>query len=68
MSYYWLMKRPNFKTLDQGVANLLLSPTLCHTVYWQGTEEESGEADGIFEPSEVGDPDPAWIAYITAEK
>ena len=38
------------------------------TVYWQGTEEESGEADGIFEPSEVGDPDPAWIAYITAEK
>jgi SAM-dependent methyltransferase len=37
------------------------------TVYWQGTEEETGEADGEFVPTEVGDPDPAWIAYITAE-
>lgn len=37
------------------------------TVYWQGTDEESGEADGEFSPAETGDPDPAWIAYITAE-
>ncbi len=38
------------------------------TVYLQGTDEESGEGDGIFEPTEVGEADPAWIAYIVAEK
>ena len=38
------------------------------TVYWQGTEEESGDADGVFEPATIGEPDPAWIAYISAEK
>jgi SAM-dependent methyltransferase len=38
------------------------------TVYWQGTEEETGEGDGDFKPATVGDPDPAWIAYIVAEK
>ena len=38
------------------------------TVYWQGTDEDSGEADGEFVPAEIGEPDPAWIAYITAEK
>ncbi len=38
------------------------------TVYWQGTDEESGEANGCFEPAVIGDPDPAWIAYLVAEK
>jgi hypothetical protein len=38
------------------------------TVYWQGTEEDTGEADGVFEPATIGDPDPAWIAYISASK
>lgn len=38
------------------------------TVYWQGTDEESGEGDGVFEPSEQGDADPAWIVYIVAER
>ena len=37
------------------------------TIYWQGTDEETGEADGIFEPATQGEPDPAWIAYIVAE-
>ncbi|WJW74285.1 class I SAM-dependent methyltransferase [Thiohalobacter sp. IOR34] len=37
------------------------------TVYWQGTDEE-GEPDGIFLPAETGDADPAWIAFISAEK
>ena len=36
------------------------------TVYWQGTDEESGEADGVFEPAEHGEADPAWIVYIVA--
>ncbi len=37
-------------------------------VYWEGTDEESGEGNGVFEPTEVGEPDPAWLAYIVAEK
>ena len=37
------------------------------TVYWQGTDEESGEGDGEFTPATVGEPDPAWIVYISAE-
>ena len=38
------------------------------TVYWQGTDEESGDGDGEFVPATEGEPDPAWIAYISAEK
>ncbi len=38
------------------------------TVYWQGTDEETGEANGEFEPATVGEPDAAWIVYIVAQK
>jgi hypothetical protein len=38
------------------------------TVYWQGTDEETGEGNGEFLPVDRGDPDPAWIAYLVAEK
>nr|VFK18755.1 MAG: Methyltransferase domain [Candidatus Kentron sp. LFY] len=37
-------------------------------VYWQGTDEETGDGNGVFTPAIKGDPDPAWIVYITAEK
>lgn len=37
------------------------------SVYWQGTDED-GDADDVFEPVEEGDADPAWIAYIVAER
>ncbi len=37
------------------------------TVYWQGTDED-GDGDGTFRPVTRGDADPAWIAYIAAEK
>ncbi len=37
-------------------------------VYWQGWDEETGEADGNFEPVETGTPDATWIAYIAALK
>lgn len=36
-------------------------------VYWEGTDEKSGEGDGIYTPSEEGDPDPGWVCYIVAE-
>ena len=37
------------------------------TVYWQGTEEETGEGNGEFTPTEQGEADPAFIVYIVAE-
>lgn len=37
------------------------------TVYWQGTDED-GEEDGDFQPTDRGEADPAWIAYVVAEK
>ena len=38
------------------------------TVYWEGTDEESNEGDGVFEPAETGDADPGWICYLVAQK
>ncbi|GJM09979.1 MAG: hypothetical protein DHS20C11_22550 [Lysobacteraceae bacterium] len=38
------------------------------TVYWEGTDEETGEGDGIYTPATVGDADAGWICYLTAEK
>ena len=36
--------------------------------YFEGWDDETGETDGDFKPSKVVDADPAWQAYITAEK
>ena len=36
------------------------------TVYWEG-EDEEGEGNGEFTPTEVGDADMAFITYIVAE-
>jgi len=38
------------------------------TVYWQGSDPKTGEGTDEFKPVQHGDPDPAWIAYIVAEK
>jgi len=38
------------------------------TVYWEGTDEETGEGDGIYSPSEQGDADAGWIAYVVARR
>ncbi|MFW5815279.1 MAG: methyltransferase [Wenzhouxiangella sp.] len=38
------------------------------TVYWEGTDEDTGEGDGVYTPAELGDADAGWIAYIVAEK
>jgi len=37
-------------------------------VYWEGTDEESGEGNGIYAPTLVGDADPGWVCYIVAQK
>ena len=38
------------------------------TVYWEGTDAETGEGNDEFRPTLKGDADPGWIAYIVAEK
>lgn len=37
------------------------------TVYWEGTDEETGDGNGIYTPSTVGDADPGWVCYLVAE-
>jgi len=37
-------------------------------IYWEGTDEDSGEGDGIYTASEVGDADAGWIAYLVARR
>jgi cyclopropane fatty-acyl-phospholipid synthase-like methyltransferase len=38
------------------------------TIYWEGTDEETGEGNGEFSPATRGDADAGWIAYIVAER
>jgi len=37
-------------------------------VYWEGTDHASGEGDGVFRKTRVGEACGGWIAYIAAEK
>lgn len=36
-------------------------------IYWEGTDVEKNEGNGIYTPSEVGDADPGWVCYIVAQ-
>jgi hypothetical protein len=38
------------------------------TVYWEGTDEEANEGNGIYAPADVGDADPGWVCYIVAQR
>jgi len=38
------------------------------TVYWEGTDEEENEGNGIYEPAETGDADPGWVCYLVAQR
>jgi len=60
--YYWrLWTLPEIRELldEAGFSQV--------DIYWEGTDEESGEGNGIFEPAESGDPDPGWVCYIVAQ-
>jgi len=62
-SYYWrLWTLPELREilLEAGFTKV--------TVYWEGTDEKTGEGDGNYLPATVGDADPGWVCYITAEK
>jgi len=36
-------------------------------IYWEGSDEDSGEGNGVYLPSEVGDADAGWVCYIVAQ-
>ncbi|MHC4218933.1 MAG: SAM-dependent methyltransferase [Planctomycetota bacterium] len=38
------------------------------TVYWEGTDEETGEGNDVFTPTRRGEACQGWIAYLAAEK
>ena len=38
------------------------------TVYWQETDEKTGEGNGVFTPAEHGEADAGWITYVSAMK
>ena len=35
-------------------------------VYWEGTEEDSGDGDGVWTQVTTGDADEGWVAYLVA--
>jgi len=62
-TYHWrLWTLPELRELlaEAGFADV--------TVYWEGTDEETGEGNGVFEPTEEGEADPAFITYLVASK
>ena len=62
-SYHWRLW--NLAELREVLAEAGFKAS---TVYWQGTDPKTGEGTDEFKPVQHGDPDPAWIAYIVAEK
>ena len=60
-SYYWRLW-----TLPE-LQELLLEAGFSQVdVYWEGTDEESGEGDGVFEATRMGTADAGWVCYIVA--
>lgn len=60
--YHWrLWTLPELRELllEAGFSNTV--------VYWEGTNPENGEGDGVFTPATVGDADAAWVCYLVAE-
>lgn len=61
--YHWrLWTLPEIRELlaEAGFAEV--------TVYWEGTDEETGEGNGIYEPAEIGEADAGWICYLVARR
>ena len=60
-SYHWrLWTLPEIRELlyEAGFSKV--------DIYWEGTDEEKNEGNGIYTPSEIGDADPGWVCYIVA--
>jgi len=62
-SYYWrLWTLPEIRELltEAGFSDV--------TVYWEGTDTDRNEGNGIYAPAVTGDADPGWVCYIVAQR
>lgn len=62
-SYDWrLYTLPELRELlvEAGFSNV--------TVYWEQTDEDTGEGNCIYKATKQGESDPSWICYLAAEK
>jgi len=62
-TYHWRMW-----TLPEIQEILREAGFLRATVYWEGTDDETGEGDGEFTPAAHGEADAGWICYVVAER
>ncbi len=61
-SYHWrLWTLPEIREilLEAGFSRV--------DIYWEGTDEDSKEGNGVYAPSEVGEADAGWVCYIVAQ-
>ena len=61
-SYYWrLWTLPEIREIlyEAGFAQV--------DIYWEGTDVEKNEGNGIYTPAETGDADPGWVCYVVAQ-
>jgi len=61
-SYHWrLWTLPEIRELlyEAGFSKV--------DIYWEGTDEDKNEGNGVYTPSEVGEADPGWVCYIVAQ-
>jgi len=61
--YYWRLW-----TLPEITDMLLAAGFSTAEVYWEGTDEKTGEGDGIYTKSKIGTADASWVCYLVAEK
>ncbi|WP_154224750.1 class I SAM-dependent methyltransferase [Marinicella rhabdoformis] len=61
--YYWRLW-----TLPEITEMLLTAGFKTADVYWEGTDEKTGEGDGVYCKSKQGTADAGWVCYIVAEK
>lgn len=56
----WTLPELQELLLEAGFSNVV--------VYWEGTDEDTGEGDGEWSAETEGEACPGWIAYLVAEK
>lgn len=62
-SYYWRLW-----TLPEITELLTEAGFQQVDVYWEGTDEDSGEGNNIYTPTRQGTADAGWICYIVAQR
>ena len=56
----WMMPEVREALLEAGFSRA--------DVYWEGTDRETGEGNGVYTRRERADSDPSWVAYVVAVK